>query len=199
MSLTIHYSLKLGNVAVALARERVEQLRRRALQLPFERVDEIQHLVGDECAETGDRLRWFGQFNSDDSESPFALPEEIVGFSALPGEGCESAEFGLRRGPGAGYDWQSFCKTAHTAGSHLDFLRCHLAVIAVLDYAEELGLLRWVDDESGYWQRRDWADLLLEYRGFDLNPTEVQAVNDELIRLFGPPKEMSAAFVKEES
>lgn len=198
MGLTIHYSLKMDENDYALARERVEQLRRRALELPFESVGDIQHYIGDECGKTGDRLRWFGQLNTDDADFPLVTPEEIIGFSAMPGEGCESAEFGLRRRAGAGYDWQSFCKTAYSAGSHLEFLRCHLSVIAVLDHAQELGLLRWVDDESEYWERRDWADVLLGYRGFDLSPTEVQAVNSELIRWFGPPKERSTAFVMQE-
>lgn len=159
MGLTVHYSLKLGDGDFAIARERVEQLRQRALELPFERVGEIQHLVGDECVKTRDRLRWFGQLDSDDGGIPLVTPEEIIGFSALPGDGCESAEFGLRRRTGAGYDWQSFCKTAHTAGSHLDFLRCHLAVIAVLDYAQELGLLRCVDDAHSIRNNRLFQDV----------------------------------------
>jgi hypothetical protein len=198
MGLTIHYSLKMGDGDYDLARDRVEQLRQRALMLPFERVDDIQHFVGDECAKTGDRLRWFGQLNTDDAEFPLVTPEEIIGFSVLPGEGCELAEFGLRRKVGAGYGWQSFCKTAYAKGSHLDFLRCHLSVIAMLDHAQELGILHWVDDESGYWERRDWVDMLVGYRGFKLSPSDVQAVNDELIRLFGPPKEMSAEFALQE-
>jgi hypothetical protein len=198
MSLTVHYSFEIGDSDYDLARERIEALRQRALELLCERVGDIQHFVGDECAKTSDRLRWFGQLNTDGGEFPLTTPDEIIGFSVNPGEGCESAEFGLRR-VGSSYGWQSFCKTAHSKGTHLDFLRCHLSVIAMLDHAQDLGLLHWVDDESNYWVRRDWADVLLEYRGFDLNAREVKAVNRCLIRWFGPPKEMSAAFMKEGS
>lgn len=198
MGLTIHYSFGLGDGDFALARERVEQLRQRALQLPFERVDDIQHLVGDECTETGDRLRWFGQLNSDDADFPLVTPVEIIGFSVLPGEGCESAEFGLRRRAGSGYGWQSFCKTAYSAGGYLEFLRCHLSVIAMLDYAQELGILHWVDDESGYWERRDWVDMLVGYRDFKMSPSDVQAVSNQLFEWFGPLKEKAAFVLQEE-
>lgn len=194
MGLTVHYSFELGDGDYALARERVEQLRQRALELPFENVGDTQHLVGGECVKTRDRLRWFGLLNTDGGEFPMATPDEIIGFTAYPKEGCESAEFGLRRRADAGYGWQSFCKTAYAKGSHLDFLRCHLSVIAVLDYAQELGLLRWVDDDSDYWQRRDWMDLLLRYRKFELKPSQLRLVSSELLRWFGPLKE-KAAFV----
>ena len=47
------------------------------------------------------------------------------------------------------------------------FVRCHLAVIRLLDYAEELGILEGVFDIYGMWQRRkaivkqfgDWNQL----------------------------------------
>jgi hypothetical protein len=201
MGLTIHYSLKLGDGDYDLARERVEQLRQRALELPFERVDEVQHFVGDECAKTGDRLRWFGQLNTDDGEFPLVTPEEIIGFSVFPGEGCEFAVFGLRRRAGAGYDWQSFCKTAYTKGNHIEFLRCHLAVIALLDYAQELELVRWVRDESDYWERRDWVELLLNWRDCsdcEFRPLELLNVSKQLHEWFGPVREKAALVVQEE-
>lgn len=198
MALTVHYSLKMNENDHDLARERIEALRRCALELPCERVDEIQHLVGDECVANVDRLHWFGQLNTDDdADCPLIVPEEIIGFSVLPGEGCESAEFGLRK-CGASYGWQAFCKTAYSSGDHLDFLRCHLTVIAMLDHAHELGILHWVDDESGYWERRDWVELLVHYRGCDLMPNELGAVSDKLFQWFGPLREKAAFVMQEE-
>ena len=197
MGLTIHYSFDLGDGDHVLALGNVQNLRRRALDLPFERVDQIQHFVGAKCIPDRDRLRWFGHVNADDdSDHPLARPEEIIAFSTMPGKGCESAEFGFRRAGGE-YSWQAFCKTEYMAGDGLSFLRCHLSIIAMLDHAQELGLLRWVDDESGYWERRDWVDLLLRYRGCEMKPEELLAVSDQLFDWFGPVRE-KAAFVLEE-
>jgi hypothetical protein len=174
MSLTIHYGLKMNENDFAVAREHVEALRRRALELPFERVDDIEpHFVDNEILKRG------------------------IAFATMPGEGCGSATFGLQRRDGGGYDWQSFCKTAYTKGDHLDFLRCHLTVIAMLDHAQTLGILHWVEDASGYWERRDWVDLLVQYRGCDLMPNELGAVSEGLFRWFGPLRE-KAAFVLQE-
>ncbi len=105
-------------------------------------------------------------------------PVEIIAFSAWPGEGCESLELGLARYPAtiefwdyryarrtrrrmlrtrlAGqWRWGAFCKTQYASAKGLPhFLRCHLLVIAVLDRARELGILRHVSDEGGYWRSR---------------------------------------------
>jgi hypothetical protein len=186
MGLTIHYRLELGEADHALARERVEELRRRALQLSFEKVGEIQHLVGDECLSGDDRVRWFGQLNTDDAKHPLVTPKEIIAFSTLPGQGCESAGFGLRKWGDYGYSWEAYCKTAYTAGDGLNFLRCHLSIIAILDHAQELGLLRWVDDEGGYWEHRDWLELLLQVRNRASVHGDLQTVEKQIIDWFGP-------------
>ena len=41
-------------------------------------------------------------------------------------------------------------------------MKCHLSVIALLDYAKALGILADVDDEGGYYQRRDIEALAKE-------------------------------------
>ena len=92
MGLTIHYRFELGDGDYALVRNRVEELRRRALGLPFERVDEIQHFVGDECLREDDRVRRFGRLNTDNGKHRRIMPEEVVAFSTLPGYGV--TEFG---------------------------------------------------------------------------------------------------------
>ena len=43
-----------------------------------------------------------------------------------------------------------------------NFLRCHLLVVAMLDYAKTLGTLERVSDEGGYWEKRDVAALARE-------------------------------------
>lgn len=107
-----------------------------------------------------------------------------VAFSAWPSGGPEECHFGLARYPVAvevtdrsarparlrrrptglaGWRWEGFCRTGQAAdperGELEDFLRCHLAVVALLDRAAALGLLDGVDDPTGYWAARDLEAL----------------------------------------
>jgi len=43
-----------------------------------------------------------------------------------------------------------------------NFLRCHLAVVKLLDHAKEFGLLKLVSDEGDYWEKRDIKALAQE-------------------------------------
>jgi hypothetical protein len=45
-----------------------------------------------------------------------------------------------------------------------NFLRAHLTVVKLLDFAQELGILGAVTDESGFWEERD-AKALVETVG----------------------------------
>lgn len=105
-------------------------------------------------------------------------PQRVIAFSTIPGEGSEPANFGLALYPKSilvdegrmrarrrlrtgltGWSWSSFCKTQYASnpecGGVENFLRCHLAVVALLDGAAELGLLRGVNDEGHFWENRD--------------------------------------------
>jgi hypothetical protein len=102
-------------------------------------------------------------------------PRRLFAFSASPGAGCEEANFGLalypatldvegkRRRTGlGGWSWASFCKTQYAAGPKVggvggvaNFLKCHLAVIELLDAAKAIGFAVEVVDEGDYWERRD--------------------------------------------
>ena len=57
------------------------------------------------------------------------------------------------------WSWSSFCKTQYASnpdcGGLENFLRCHLAVVKLLDHAATLGVLKEVSDESDYFQKRD--------------------------------------------
>ena len=127
-------------------------------------------------------------------------PTHVIAFSAWPGEGCEEANFGLCRYParievddpvrrgrkrmlrtklGGGWYWHSFCKTQYASnakcGGVEHFLRCHLSVVRMLDFAKELGILDEVSDEGEYWERRDikalaeevgqWNELIAGFAG----------------------------------
>src|SRR5206468_1147437 len=97
--------------------------------------------------------------------------------------GCEPANFGYCRvpahievtAPGGlvrrhatgldGWSWSSFCKTQYasdpTCGGVENFLRCHVSLVKLLDIAAaSIGMTVAVDDESGYWERRDPKELV---------------------------------------
>lgn len=115
----------------------------------------------------------------DDSRRCHVTPTHVLAFETLPGDGCEAANFGLCRYPThievnhprqpgerqrirtglTGWSWGSFCKTQYASnpecGGVQHFLRCHLAVISLLDFALSLGILDEVSDEGGFWDQRD--------------------------------------------
>lgn len=114
----------------------------------------------------------------------------MIGFTAIPGEGCEPINLFVGSYPtsimaaceGSHPDYPSgrrrlmldtplkwtgaaFCKTQYAsieAGGITNFLRCHLVVIAALDAARDLGFHVEVSDESGYWQHRSIPRLVRE-------------------------------------
>lgn len=189
MGLTIHYSLQAESASVDKARQLVEQLRQRALDLPFHEVGEVVELARNECdfeQSEGDELhRWLliqaATFVERGDNYFRVTPKKIIAFSTWPGEGCELANFGLCRYPqwisveGAtrrirtglyGWCWSSFCKTQYASdpncGGLEHFLNCHLAVVKLLDHAASLGLVKEVNDEGGYWTNRDVEKLASE-------------------------------------
>lgn len=125
---------------------------------------------------------------SDGSYGRTVIPERIIGFSTYPGDGCEECNIGLSRFPrtvivpnkwngkdhrvkvadGGGWKWHSFCKTQYANESGLEnFLRCHLSVVAMLDAAKRIGFEVSVNDEGGYWQKRDIKALIKEIGEWD--------------------------------
>ena len=105
------------------------------------------------------------------------VPSHVIAFSAWPDEECEMANLGLALYPKtietnegtlstgvSGWLWQSFCKTQYASnpdvGGMANFVRCHLAVIRLLDHAKSLGILEEVKDEGGFWDRRDVKALV---------------------------------------
>jgi hypothetical protein len=106
MGLTIHYHLRSNTRSPKKARELVARLRGRALDLPFERVDDLIELSGAACDfNQYDRQhpnRWLliqaGQYVDHPRDKHYSYsvnPTHIIAFSTWPGEGCEEANFGL--------------------------------------------------------------------------------------------------------
>jgi hypothetical protein len=169
MGLTLHYSLRTNLRGHAAVKRLVAQLREAACDLPFA---EVEPLVEYE-AEAGVTEDFPGglfhatQFVSRGETWSELHPTRAVAFRVQPGDGCESAEFGLGRYPRqAGWSWKGFCKTQYASapqhGGVANFLRCHVGLVRLLDRASELGLAVDVSDEGGYWERRDAEALVKE-------------------------------------
>lgn len=187
MGLTIHYRFQSTANSASEARRLVEALRQNALDLPFKEVDEIVELSGDSA--NSDKLvqddpnLWLliqaGRYLVRKHTHYQVNPIHVIAFSTYPGDGCESANFGLCLYPKTieiegkrirtglkGWCWSSFCKTQYASnpdcGGMENFLRCHLSLVKLLDCAAELGLLGEVNDEGEYWEKRDLPALVNE-------------------------------------
>ncbi len=190
MGLTIHYGLKSDSRSNAAAL--VAKLRQQALDIPFTEVGEIVDLSGAACdfdqRDRDDPNRWLliqaGEYIDDPQNERYSFglaPTRVIAFDTWPGEGCEAANFGLCQFPKTllvdngtrkiktgkvGWSWHSFCKTQYASnpecGGVENFLRCHLLVVAMLDYAKTLGMLESVSDEGGYWEQRSLEALVKE-------------------------------------
>ena len=191
MGLTVHYKLQSNTRSAKQARQLVEQLRKRALDLPFAEVgEEVVEVKGDACAfdkyDHDHPLRWLliqaGQYVEREGIHYTVMPKHVIAFSTHPGQGCEEANFGLCIYPGVlnitdprtgqnrrlqtelkGWCWSSFCKSQYATQHGVEhFIRCHLLVIKMLDHAKELGILSSVSDEGDYWEKRDVKALAQE-------------------------------------
>jgi hypothetical protein len=192
MGLTLHYSLKHTGDETS-ARQRIEQLHQAAQDLPFKELGDIMDLKGKDCEfvhrDREDPLRWLlvqarGSLKLDQHQWLDVAPTRVIAFETWPGEGCETANFGLCQYPATiehqgkrlrtnlgGWTWSSFCKTQYASdpqcGGLGNFLRCHLSVIALLDQAREFGVLDLVRDEGGFWDHRDVKALVPEIESWN--------------------------------
>jgi len=111
MELTIHWSFRSKTRSPKQAREKIAHLRGRALDLPFEQVEDIVELTGPQCdfenCEQDDPNRWLliqaGRYVEqplrEESYSYNVAPDHVIAFETLPGDGCEAANFGLCKYP----------------------------------------------------------------------------------------------------
>lgn len=187
MGLTIHYELQTSIRSAAKARQLVEQLRQKALDLPFAAVGEIVDVCGESAdfneIDQDDPNRWLliqaVQYVVRDGQYISIHPTHLIAFSTVPGDGSEPANFGLAVYPKTiefngkrlrtnlgDWTWSSFCKTQYASnpavGGIENFLRSHLSIVKLLDCADQLGILRDVRDEGQYWEKRDLKALISE-------------------------------------
>lgn len=149
MGLSIHYTMTTTPSDTEAVRKLVEEMRRLALGLSFERVGPVIEVV---------------------------RPHPLVCFPVLPGKGCEPAAFGFCKLPTVeGWRWSYSCCTQPASrpehGGLENFLRCHRAIISVLDAITQAGLAEvGVKDDGGYWERRDpkkLAEAVQAWNGVD--------------------------------
>jgi hypothetical protein len=105
----------------------------------------------------------------DDDLAPLTVDTSTaLGFFVHPGDGCESASFGLLRratasGVPADWYWQCSCKTQYaSAVSDAHLIVCHTSLVSILDVAVQIGFQVDVFDETHYWETRDASALLRE-------------------------------------
>ncbi|HEY9597360.1 MAG TPA: hypothetical protein V6D33_06780 [Cyanophyceae cyanobacterium] len=206
MGLNIHYSLKLDFGGAELAREKLTALRKFALDLAFADVGELVEFQAEDdtldldspkAEPLSDRKTRRSKRDRYDSQREikananrgifyeryhFTVPaQQGIYFQAWPGEGCETALFGLATYPKtiirkidnqlepietnlSGWCWFNLCKTQYASnpnyGGIEHFLKCHLLLIAMLDEAQRLDILQNVSDDGSYWENRDIEELI---------------------------------------
>jgi hypothetical protein len=134
MELSIRYGLATTESDTEAVRKLVEEMRRLALGLSFQRVGPVVEIV---------------------------RPHPLVCVPVWPGKGCEPAAFGFCKLLAVdGWQWSYTCCTQPASrpehGGLENFLRCHRALIGLLDAIKRAGLAEVeVKDDGGYWERRD--------------------------------------------
>jgi hypothetical protein len=179
MGLTIHYTLTLKDDVTSAP---IHEMARRTA--------DYAHKIG--CAEVGELLR--ADESTDDARLLFRIgkrkdrcfssvpPWRGWLVAVLPGNGCETAVFGLCQYPAraehdgrlvltgftGGWRFHSFCKTQYAGEHGLDnFIKCHLMVVSLLDFWRSMGVSVRVNDEGGYWKTRSLEVLRSELHDYD--------------------------------
>ncbi len=193
MGLTIHWTLKKSKVkskeqalkTVAALRDYAETLREMGM------VDSVSRIytVCDGAVDNGPDDQYSAEdvgalINMDDRRWMRIPASEGYFFDVDPGYGSEWANFGLMkyprtyRQPGddevirtklTGWSLHAFSKTQYASEWGLaNFLRAHLGIIAILDYAKDtLGMTVEVSDEGDYYETRNLHQLVSQLRDYN--------------------------------
>ncbi len=174
MGLTLHYTLRHARpLTPARAEALVRQVRRAAARLVKERELAAIGRVRKADPENPWSCRFVLERRGADTVGHGVRPDCGWMFRVQPGEGCESAEFGLCRYPAtirvgrrtlrtgcAGWGFAGFCKTQYASLRGWDhFLKCHRAVTDLVLLWEAAGAEVTIKDEGDYWPGRNEARL----------------------------------------
>jgi hypothetical protein len=180
MGLHLNYELRLPpDRSAADVAQTLERLHGFAATLPVHRVTRICFFDDQGAAEQSDRLEWFFRewssilvdppADSDDAGMNFDV-HSAAGFVVALGKGSEPAPVGFLRGRNDTgtrdeWYWHACVKTQYASVvSEEHLIAVHTALIAILDYAIEIGVDVVVRDETGYWPSRDVPTLLESVR-----------------------------------
>jgi hypothetical protein len=157
--------------------ELLTALRARALQLPFDEVTEIEYVTEIIAHPSGDSWTSIRDHVADCARV-ISMPNELdsrvgdlntaIGFGIYPGKRCEGATYGFVKraeadGRNSEWFWHHCCKTQYASVVSWEHLiKCHTSLVALLDYAIELGIDVVVRDEGHYWETRDELRLIAE-------------------------------------
>lgn len=173
MGLTLNYELRLPAITSReSASAKLRELHAIAATLPFAELSPLVFADGENSSSDSTWLNAL-RFRASLIATPFgddvpALtgdPNTAMGFIVNPGEGCETACFGLLRrsdatGAHAEWFWYGFCKTQYASTvSEAHFVACHTSLVHLLDGAVACGIDVVVRDEAQYWETRDDAQL----------------------------------------
>ncbi len=162
MGLTIGYTLSgRKGLKLTLVQRIVSALRKKAVGMDFEHVGRLIR-VGPDFP-----LTYWRPPGAKRARDLIMASEGWV-FHATPGDGSESVMMGLCRFEGREGWWlESFCKTQYASRHGWEhFLKCHCAVIDLIEGARHFGLKVEVEDEGGLWETGSFAVLrknLAEY------------------------------------
>ena len=209
MGVMIHYELQAEPQSHTAIRQLVEELRTKALELPFTTIGDVVEFKGTAAdfenykrADPLCGLRFSAnEIYRPDGQAFDVKPVHIIVFSTIPGNGCEAASFGLALHSDAvendriqtklqGWYWRGYCSTDRASnpdcGGMENFLRCHLAIVQLLDHAAELGILKDILDEGGYWSKRNINELAAEVTRWNCllaGITDESVVESEIAKL----------------
>ena len=179
MGLTIHYKLSVAkNLSAAVVRELAKRTALYARKIGCAEAGEVMRVEAD--------MPFTSLFvrSGREEEGCFGLVPAKRGWvvEVWPGEGCESALFGLCQYPRripfrsgsiptgfkGGWLLTGFCKTQY-AGKHgwEHFVKCHRQIISLLDFWRQLGVLVEVTDEGEYWLTRSEEKLRSKLQQYD--------------------------------
>jgi len=163
MGLTIYYKLSVAeNLSPAVVRELVSRAGLYAKKIGCAEAGAVMP-VDNDTPETF----WHVQYERQGERFVRSIPAKhgwVV--NVWPGEGCESALFGLCRyprttrvpalvstGAGSGWIFNNYCKTQYASEHGWEhFVRCHKIILSILKFWRQMGVTVEVSDEGGYWE-----------------------------------------------
>lgn len=157
MGITIHYDLTFKGTSEQV-REKLEILRKKVIDSGLALlITEMGEITEIDCSKVKDKpISWlyiqYVPFELKIKESPEEL-RKYKGFAIefLVDEYSEQTNIGLVSKDGNNWIGSTFTKTQYAK----DFVKAHLSVIKILDFCNEIGILKDVFDEGGYWDTRD--------------------------------------------